>query len=188
MPFYVHAKDKPGVGAELDKLVEEHWSYMDRFDERLILRGPTLSDDGEEHTGSVHIVDLDDRAAADRFGDEEPFWQAGLYEDITTERAAVLLDREPSAASRSGEAPNALLVGRWEPKPHNAPTLGADTDARLDFVALLVDDDQSHTIGFVAVVTAMPDEAEAIARPLADRFAGEAVPLAVTRWCRGGRR
>jgi uncharacterized protein YciI len=71
MPFYVHGHDKPGVGAEMLDLTEAHWSYMDRFADRLILRGPTLSDDGAEHTGSVHVVDLADRAGAERFATEE---------------------------------------------------------------------------------------------------------------------
>jgi YCII-related domain len=51
----------------MEALAEVHWSYMDQFADRLILRGPTLSDDGTEHTGSVHVVDLGDRAGAERF-------------------------------------------------------------------------------------------------------------------------
>ena len=79
MPFYVHARDSPGVGAELLDQAEAHWAYMDRFAGRLILRGPTLSDDRTEHTGSVHVVDLADRASAERLAIEEPYWLAGLY-------------------------------------------------------------------------------------------------------------
>ena len=66
MLFHVHGQDRPGIGNELLDLAEEHWSYMDRFAGRLVLRGPTLTEDGEEHTGSVHIVDLPARAGADR--------------------------------------------------------------------------------------------------------------------------
>src|SRR5215470_12427354 len=99
MPFYVYAQDRPGVGAELLDLAEEHWAYMDRFAGRLILRGPTLSDDGTEHTGSVHIVDLADRASAERFATEEPYWLAGLYRRVTATRTVVLLHREPTEGS-----------------------------------------------------------------------------------------
>ena len=44
MLFYVDGRDRPGGEAEMDDLAEAHWSYMDRFADRLILRGPTLSD------------------------------------------------------------------------------------------------------------------------------------------------
>jgi uncharacterized protein YciI len=44
-----------------DELVEKHWSYMDQYQAQMIARGPTLTDDGETATGSVHIADLPSR-------------------------------------------------------------------------------------------------------------------------------
>jgi uncharacterized protein len=192
MPFYVHAQDKPGVGTELLDLAEAHWSYMDRFADRLILRGPTLSDDGAEHTGSVHVVNLADRASAERFANEEPYWQAGLYRQIMTVRTVVLLHREPAAGSLISGPPNALLTGRWPPEPRNASDtdrqlLEVNPDSRLSFVAVLVDDDQSHTTGIVSVVRALPGEAPRLIQPFADLLAGEPVALTAQRWQRGGR-
>lgn len=99
MPFYVHAQDRPGVGSELLDPAEAHWSYMDRFADRLILGGPTLSDDGAEHTGSVHVVNVGDRGSAERFVNEEPYWLAGLYRQVTTVRTVVLLHREAADGS-----------------------------------------------------------------------------------------
>ena len=64
MEFFCHHRDRPGSMALRLELAEEHWSYMDRYAERMIARGPTLTDDGETATGSVHIVDLPDPAAA----------------------------------------------------------------------------------------------------------------------------
>jgi uncharacterized protein YciI len=192
MPFYVHAQDNPGVGAELLDLAEAHWSYMDRFADRLILRGPTLSDDGAEHTGSVHVVDLADRASAERFVAEEPYWVAGLYREVTTARTVVLLH---DGSSRRSEGPNALITGRWPEQPRNA----SDTDrqllgevcvnpgSRLSLVAILVDDNQSRTTGIVSVVNGRPGDALGIIQPLADRLAGGPVALTAQRWRRGGR-
>src|SRR5215831_10030092 len=108
MLFYVHGQDRPGVQAEMEALAEAHWSYLDRFADRLILRGPTLSDDGTEHTGSVHVIDLADRASAERFAAEEPYWLAGLYRDVTIIRAVVLLHRGPAEDPLTSEAPHAL--------------------------------------------------------------------------------
>ncbi|MFJ6615333.1 YciI family protein [Streptomyces sp. NPDC091289] len=188
MPFYVHAQDKPDVADRLDELCEEHWSYMDRFADGLILRGPTLSDDGEEHTGSVHVVDLADRADAERFATEEPFWKAGLYRDFLAAPVVVLLHREPAA-----DVLYTLVTARWSPHTRTPGDTeqwlsAADPDSRPSFVAALVDDDdQDRTTGLVAAVRALPDEARSLVQPLADRLAGGPVRLSSQRWQRGGR-
>ncbi|MFD8587175.1 YciI family protein [Streptomyces californicus] len=194
MPFYVYARDQPGVADQLMELCEEHWSYMDRFDDRLILRGPTVSDDGEEHTGSVHVVDLADRAEAERFARDEPFWKAGLYRDLTVFAAEVLLSRAPAA-----DVPYTLVTARW-PLPADAEgdtahdagerrdLLGAEPDGRLVFVAALADDEGAGTTGAVAAVRALPDEARDLVRPFAERLAGgRPATLTAQRWERGGR-
>ena len=66
---------------------------MDRFADGMIARGPTLSDDLESATGSVHIVDLPDAATARVFAFEEPNYLAGVYRDVTVRRFANLLGR-----------------------------------------------------------------------------------------------
>jgi hypothetical protein len=86
MPFYVYGQDRTDAGPAMADLTEAHWAYMDRFADRLILRGPTLSEDGTEHTGSVHVVDLPDQASAERFATEEPFQWAGLFQRVTVAR------------------------------------------------------------------------------------------------------
>lgn len=192
MLFYVHAQDRPEVGTELLDLAEAHWSYLDRFADRLILRGPTLSDGGTEHTGSVHVVNLADRATAERFATKEPYWLAGLYRQVTTARAVILLHREPTEGSHTSAVPNALITGQWPPEPRDASAtdlqlLGVNPDSRLSFVAVLVDDNQSHTTGIVSIVRALPGEALRIIQPFADQFTGKAVALTAQRWRRGGR-
>ncbi|PRX97680.1 YciI family protein [Allonocardiopsis opalescens] len=183
MPFYVYAQDRPGAGSELLDLAEAHWAYMDRFADRLILRGPTLSDDGEEHTGSVHVIDLDERADAERFATEEPYWRAGLYRRFTAVRTSVLLDRGPA------EGPLALVTGEWPPGPRAADMAAGDgTDGRVGYLGVLVDDEGARTTGIVAVVRAAPDEALRVVRPLADGMAAGPAALTARRWHRGGRR
>ncbi|MCP9953271.1 YciI family protein [Actinomadura madurae] len=74
MEFFVYHRDRPGSRELREKLLEEHWSYMDRYAAEMIARGPTF--DGETLTGSVHIVDLPDPAAARAFAFDEPCYQA----------------------------------------------------------------------------------------------------------------
>jgi hypothetical protein len=193
MPFYVYGRDRPGALAEMEALAEAHWSYMDRFADRLILRGPTLSDDGNEHTGSVHVVDLDDRAAAERFAAEEPYRQAGLYRHVTVARTVVLHHHEPAGGPPVLGAPDALVTGQWSPQPRHGRGPGlrlpaAGPGSRVGFVAVLTGDDQSCTMGIVVVVRALPGEAASTVQPFADQLGGGPVALTAQRWIRGGRR
>lgn len=76
MEFFCYHRDRPGSAALRDELLEEHWAYMDRYAMELIARGPTFTDGTA--TGSVHIVDLPDPAAARAFAFDEPSYQAGV--------------------------------------------------------------------------------------------------------------
>jgi uncharacterized protein YciI len=64
MEFFAYHRDRPGSATLRGEMLEQHWSYMDRFQDRMIARGPTLTPDGETATGSVHIVDLPSPADA----------------------------------------------------------------------------------------------------------------------------
>src|ERR1700759_1609223 len=66
---------------------------MDQYEAELIARGPTLADDGDTATGSVHIVALPDATAARAFAFDEPNYQAGVYRDVLLRRWRNLLGR-----------------------------------------------------------------------------------------------
>ncbi|MFI5708197.1 YciI family protein [Kribbella sp. NPDC051620] len=181
MTFYVHGEDKPDVLAGLIERSEAHWSYMDQWADRLILRGPTLSDDGEEHTGSVHFVDVDDRATAERFAYEEPYWLAGYYEPLTVVRAVVLLDR-------TEDRPRSLVTAEWEPVPLTEVAASLLADDELSFVAILVDDESTTSVGLLAALTTEPAKADDRIHHIAAHLNARS-PMTVTarRWQRGGR-
>jgi uncharacterized protein len=192
VPFYVHAQDRPGALPEMVALAEAQRSYMDRYADRLILRGPTLSDDGTEHTGSVHVIDLDDRASAERFATEEPYWLDGLYRHVTISRTVVLLRREPVEDTPASEVPSALITGRWAHQPRNLGAAGLQLpevapEGRVRFMAVLVDDGQTCSTGIASTVSAAPGEALRIVQPLADQLIGGPVALTAQRWQRGER-
>jgi uncharacterized protein len=86
MEFFCYHRDRPGSVALREELLEEHWSYMDRYASQMIARGPTLASDGCTPTGSLHIVDLPDSAAARAFAFDEPGYQAGVYRDVLLRR------------------------------------------------------------------------------------------------------
>ena len=86
MEYFFYCRDTPDSAAIRQAIVEEHWAFMDRYNTAMIARGPTLSDDGAAITGSMHMVDLPDAAAAREFAYDEPFAKAGAYQEIIVRR------------------------------------------------------------------------------------------------------
>ena len=68
------------------QLTEAHWSFMDRYADAMIARGPTLAADRATATGSMHMVELPDAAAARVFAFEEPCYVAGVYSEVMVRR------------------------------------------------------------------------------------------------------
>jgi uncharacterized protein YciI len=117
MEFFCYHRDRPGSVALRDELLEEHWSYMDRYATEMIARGPTFASDGETPTGSVHIIDLPDPAAGRAFAFDEPNYQAGVYRDVLLRRWRNTLERTMWDFPRRPD--------RWQPVPRARPQLGA---------------------------------------------------------------
>ncbi len=179
MEFFCYHRDRPDSLALRDELLEEHWSYMDRYAKEMIARGPTLV--GDVPTGSVHIVDLPDLATARAFAFDEPGYQAGVYRDVLLRRWRNLLGRTmwdfpggPTDGSRYlvlglGTGPSADLA----PPP--------DEDELIAYGPLLSDDGATW-VGTAALVRA-PDPDTARAVLTRDRYAA----IEVHNWQFGGR-
>jgi uncharacterized protein len=84
--WFFYCRDRPGTGTLREELAEAHWSFMDGYAGAMIARGPTLTADRTEATGSMHLVDLADAAAARVFAYEEPYYRAGVYGDVLVRR------------------------------------------------------------------------------------------------------
>jgi uncharacterized protein YciI len=124
MDVFVHSRGAAGAGQHDDPaLDEEHWSYMDRFADGMIARGPTLSADRATWTGSLHILDLPSLQAAERFVEDEPYNRAGLYERHLVRRFHNLLGRTMWQAPRGPDDPRFLVVAQGPPEalPDLAP-------------------------------------------------------------------
>jgi uncharacterized protein YciI len=76
-----------------EELTEAHWSFMDRYADVLIARGPTMTEDRTSATGSVHVVDLPGLDAAREFAYEEPNYRAGVYDSVLIRRFRNLTGR-----------------------------------------------------------------------------------------------
>ncbi|MGE0255340.1 MAG: YciI family protein [Alphaproteobacteria bacterium] len=92
MEYFFYCRDKPDAMATRRSLVEPHWAFMDGYAAGMIARGPTLTDDNRI-TGSMHIVDVPDAAAARVFAYDEPFARADVYSEIIVHRWRNVLGR-----------------------------------------------------------------------------------------------
>jgi uncharacterized protein len=104
------AVSTPAAGEAADALTEEHWSYMDRFADRMIARGPTLAPDRETWTGSLHILDLPSPGAAHEFVEREPYNRAGLFEEHLIRRFHNLLGRTMWESPGGSDDPRFLVI------------------------------------------------------------------------------
>lgn len=86
MECFVYCRDKPDTGGIRKAVLEEHWSFMDDYDDSMIARGPTLNLDRSAPTGSMHILDLPDEAAVRRFAYQEPYYKAVVFRDVIVRR------------------------------------------------------------------------------------------------------
>ena len=180
MEFFCYHRDRPGSAALRAELLEEHWSYMDRYATELIARGPTFTDD-DTPTGSVHIVDLPDPAAARAFAFDEPNYQAGVYRDVLLRRWRNTLGRSmwEFPGGRSGGS-RYLILGLGAGTAEDP--VPADREALIAYGPLLSDDGAAW-LGTAAVVRAPnPAAARAVLTP------GRHAEIEVHNWEFGGRR
>jgi len=154
---------------------------MDGYAAGMIARGPTLTADGETATGSVHILDLPDSAAARAFAFDEPNYQAGVYRDVLLRRWRNVLGRTmwDFPGGRSG-GNRYLVLGLGAGQPTDL-ALPPNSDEVIAYGPLLSDDGAAW-LGTAALVRA-PDGDAARAILTAERYA----EIEVRDWQFGGR-
>jgi uncharacterized protein YciI len=199
LDFFVYSRDAAG-SAELrddQELLEEHWSYMDRFAESMIARGPTLAADRETVTGSLHVLGLPSVDAAHEFVAHEPNNRAGVYAEHSVWRFENLLGRTMWEFSSAHDEPRFLIIAgalRSQTidrlgRPVPAESLSAEFRERLILYGTLTRLDDAA--GLVGVALALPaPEREAVDAPLEARRVGLDVfpDIEIHDWEFGGRR
>jgi uncharacterized protein YciI len=178
--FFCYHRDRPGSMRLREELVEQHWSYMDRYQEQMIARGPTLS--GDTPTGSVHIVTLPDPAAARTFAFDEPNYQAGVYRDVLLRRWSNLMGQTMWDFPGGRDGGNRYLVLGFGTGPGADLTVPSSQDELIAYGPLLSDNGVAWLGTAVLLLASDPDAARAILT--ADRYAA----IEVHSWQFGGRK
>ncbi|MCC7546381.1 MAG: YciI family protein [Burkholderiales bacterium] len=86
MPYAIQTEDKPGTAELRASVRSAHLDYLTANKHLLLAAGALTGDDGAGGHGGILLVDTEDRAAAQRFIDEDPFTKAGLFQKITVTR------------------------------------------------------------------------------------------------------
>ena len=171
------------------ELVEEHWSYMDRFSESMIARGPTLDADRETATGSLHVLALPTVDAAREFVALEPNNRAGVYGEHLVWRFENLLGRSMWEFSGQAAERRFLIIARSHlSRRVSAETLPAELLERLILYGALSTLDGAAPAG-IALALQAPDR-EAVDALMDDERTGlgEYAEAEVHNWEFGGRR
>jgi len=80
--YIIYQEDGPDSKAIRAAKREEHLAYLDKHKNILVLGGALLADDGATRVGSVFIVNVPGRKAAEAFSADEPFRMEGLFKSV----------------------------------------------------------------------------------------------------------
>ncbi|KUL35586.1 hypothetical protein ADL22_26875 [Streptomyces sp. NRRL F-4489] len=181
MEFLCYHRDRSGSLPLREELLEAHWSYMDGYAQEMIARGPTFAAGSDTPTGSVHILDLPDPAAARAFAFDEPNYQAGVYRDVLLRRWHNTLGRtmwEFPGGRTGGDRYLVLGLGTGPAADLTPPP----DQGELIAYGPLLSDDGATWLGTAALLRA-PDPVTARSLLTPDRYAD----IEVHDWHFGGR-
>ena len=82
--FALMCLDKPGHGAVRQDNRPAHRAHV--ADSGAVLQGGPLLDDDGAMIGSLLILDVPDRAAAEAWAEADPYARAGLFQSVTLHR------------------------------------------------------------------------------------------------------
>ena len=83
MLFAIFCTDKPDSSPIRATARPAHLDYVRAFSAKVLMAGPTQTDDGESMNGSLLVMEFPDLAAAKAFSENDPYSQAGLFESVT---------------------------------------------------------------------------------------------------------
>jgi uncharacterized protein YciI len=161
--FFVYSTYAPDSEAlrQDGLLLERHWSYMDRFADSMIARGPTLAPDRMTATGSLHVLGLPSVEAALEFVECEPNNQEGVYAEHRIWAFANLLGRTMWDFTGSADEPRFLVIarsGRGQGEPVSVPVppeaFQVDLRERLILYGGLAEPESGEMIGVALALQA----------------------------------
>lgn len=86
MLWAITCVDNQDTAVLREQYMTVHRAYLDSQKAILVLGGATLTDSGEQATGSMFIINVANRVEAKSFSDSDPFTQAAVFSSVTITR------------------------------------------------------------------------------------------------------
>jgi len=86
MLYIIYQEDAPDAASRRAAAREDHFAYLERHRDRLVLGGALMAEDGVTRTGSVLILNVASLAEAEAFSREEPLRKAGVFSSVRISR------------------------------------------------------------------------------------------------------
>ncbi len=86
MLFSVYCQDHPDTAALREEHLVAHRAHLDDWRDRIFFSGPMQSDDASASLGSLFILNVANKAEAERFIHTETFYNAGIFASVTIRR------------------------------------------------------------------------------------------------------
>ena len=102
MLYIIYQEDGPDSKAIRAATRDAHLGYLEKHKDILVLGGALLAEDGATRVGSVFVVNVPNREAAEAFSAAEPFRNAGLFKSVKIARMRKG-QWNPAAAPRTAE-------------------------------------------------------------------------------------
>ena len=102
MLYIIYQEDGPNGAALRARHRDTHFAYLEKHQDILVLGGAMLAEDGVKRTGSVLILNVPNRAAAESFSANEPLRAAGVFSSVKISRMR-RGQWNPAAAPKSAE-------------------------------------------------------------------------------------
>jgi hypothetical protein len=89
MLYAVYALDNANAGARRQAVHAEHVAHLKTAKDQgvtIVVGGPLMADDGETSIGSLMVLEVADRAAAEKFNNADPFYKNGIWAKVEIKR------------------------------------------------------------------------------------------------------
>lgn len=86
MPYVIRAYDRPGSADLRQRTRAAHLAYLEPIADRVLAAGGVTDDEGIRVSGSLIIVDTEDRSEAESIAANDPYALAGLFERVEIQR------------------------------------------------------------------------------------------------------
>jgi hypothetical protein len=86
MLYIINGWDKPGTDALVAATLDEHQHYLHDSEHLLVLAGGMRTEDGQGRLGSVYVLNVPNRKAAEDWLAQEPFYKANVFRTTTLEK------------------------------------------------------------------------------------------------------